>query len=78
MMTVLLHMYWAMVDQRPIDSEKEIDTCPVTNEEATTMFDKCITWLHNLSILVSLKEIAAKKRFWQSFVIILMTINWAN
>ena len=54
------------------DNEEEPDVvaCPVTHAQAMDMFEKCITWLqyqpeasaYNTSVLISLKDMAAKKR----------------
>ena len=54
------------------DDEPAHETpCPISHKDATVMFDKCLTWLqyqpeastYNTSVLISLKDIAAQKRF---------------
>ena len=53
------------------DSEEQERVRCITHNKAIEMFDECITWLHcqpeatpyNTSVLLSLREIATKKRF---------------
>ena len=50
-----------------------ISACPVSNKEAVQLFEKCIVWLQHqpestvniTTLLMSLKDLAAKKRFSQ-------------
>lgn len=53
------------------DNETVDEPCPVSHRDAAVMLNKCLTWLQhqpeatpcNLSVLLSLKGIAAKKRY---------------
>lgn len=56
------------------ESDDEMDTpvvCPISHGDAIDLFDKCLTWLYdqpeasayNTSVLLSLRDLAAKKRF---------------
>ena len=60
--------------EKDFDDESEIDDatpCPISHKDAKEMLDKCRTWLqykpeasvHNTNVLLSLKDIVAKKRF---------------
>ena len=63
------------IDDSEAEGEEDTTciTCPVSNGEAMKMFEKHLTWLqhqpeaspYNTSVLPSLKELAAKKRFSQ-------------
>ena len=53
------------------DSETVDEPCPISHRDAADMLNKCLTWLQhqteatpcNTSVLLSLKDIAAKKRY---------------
>ena len=53
------------------DSETVDEPCSISHRDAANMLNKCLTWLQhqpeatpcNTSVLLSLKDIAAKKRY---------------